>query len=297
MKKILFNILFICISAGFLYASDTLIVTQVDQEYLIAKSNLNKVPSENQIYAVYTELTKVGDKKLPAGYIGEVYFLKNKEQELKFAYAWDGAYISIKKGFYLVPVGRSYNTEGINGNTSLNLIVEDTNKSNSAPSGNSGQNAPIKQTSGNPAEKGLISFNAGGGISMAIPTGIEMDFLNIALMLGSLRGGLFTEAALNFNQTFSLGLQAGVNYMYITDDQGNETYLVDLPARLLVNADLGGATLSIMGGYYYSLVTPFYTGIEVGGKIDLSGLYGQYTALFNEFTMFHRIELGYTISL
>lgn len=295
MKKILFNILFICISVGFLYASDTLIVTQVDQEYLIAKSNLNKVPSQNQIYAVYTELTSVGDKKLPAGYIGEVYFLKNKEQELKFAYAWDSAYISIKKGFYLVPVGRAFNTEGINGNSNLNLIVEDSNKSTTAEADSSessimpGMPTP---SSGKNGEKGLVSFRAGTGLSGGFP---GADFGNFLFMLATLRAGVHGEVALNINETFSIGAQLGISALSMTVDNV-DIYLLDFPARLTFNIDFGGGKLSALGGYYYALGLPPLSGIEVGGKLDLNGFYGQYTAVINEFIVISRIEAGYALS-
>ncbi|MDC7223763.1 MAG: hypothetical protein PQJ60_08490 [Spirochaetales bacterium] len=149
-----------------------------------------------------------------------------------------------------------------------------------------------------------LQFDMGAGASLAIFDTDDLksesqdyaDAEAFFLSVLSLRGGVNGTVRYYVTDHISLGAEAGIYYLSISNGNTGYDYLyLDVPLRAVVRVGRENTFIQGFAGYYLGLTEPFFGGTEVGAKLSLAGLYFSAAYTMGEYD-FMRYEVGYCLN-
>ena len=152
-------------------------------------------------------------------------------------------------------------------------------------------------------DTGKFRLDGSAGISMAIISGDSIeadnplaDLAGFALTLASIRGGATGTLRYMLTDSLSAGAELGLYYMTVSDaaDGGDSYTFIDLPLRAVARFGSGNTFIEGFGGYYLTMGLPL-SGMEVGAKVSLGGLYALATYTIGQLK-YSRYELGFSMN-
>ncbi|MBN2531698.1 MAG: hypothetical protein JXB88_02340 [Spirochaetales bacterium] len=272
-----------------------------------------------EIYNIFEKKNELSGKVVYSEFVDSVYLAKVENNVFYFTFLWEGAKKNIKPGFYLYPTGKLYSPaedkiitvkekeDGEDSEDGKVVVMEEELDF----SGGSGGKTGKEKT------EPLIGFNLDVGFSITMSffnmgTGYDfLDyFLNLFLMLGSLRGRTFADASIKFTSWFGIGAEVGAATMYSTltvDDIEIDLYFIDFPLRGFLRFGTRDFYIQPYCGYYFSFLLPEggeflptgYSGLDIGATASLGGFYLEGSYILGELTgglNYPRIGIGVVLN-